>query len=80
MGHLTQNQPDRKSSKILFTASPMQVLRSITNIFGIFVSEWFLHEMGRMCLARYNEPGVNFGFENFILHCYQVRPHSSVLR
>ena len=27
----------------------------------------------------YNEPGLNLALRIFILHCYQARPHSSVL-
>ena len=31
-------------------------------------------------LARCDEPGLNLALRNSILHCQDVRPHSSVLR
>ena len=44
---------------------------------GIDIAHWFT---SMSTLARYDEPGLNLALRIFILHCYQVRPHSSVLR
>ena len=43
----------------------------------ICIAHWFT---SLSTLARYDEPGLNLVLRIFILHCYQVRPHSSVLR
>ena len=43
----------------------------------ICIAHWFT---SLSTLARYDEPGLNLALRIFILHCYQVRPHSSVLR
>ena len=42
-----------------------------------YIAHWFT---SLSTLARYDEPGLNLALRIFILHCYQVRPHSSVLR
>ena len=41
------------------------------------IAHWFT---SLSTLARYDEPGLNLALRILILHCYQVRPHSSVLR
>ena len=46
-------------------------------IIYICIAHWFT---SLSTLARYDEPGLNLALRIFILHCYQVRPHSSVLR
>ena len=47
------------------------------SLFALCIAHWFT---SLSTLARYDEPGLNLALRIFILHCYQVRPHSSVLR
>ena len=46
-------------------------------LFALCNVHWFT---SLSTLARYDEPGLNLALRIFILHCYHVRPHSSVLR
>ena len=52
-------------------------LEVVPSLFALCIAHWFTSSS---TLARYDEPGLNLGLRIFILHCYQVRPHSSVLR
>ena len=49
----------------------------VPSLFALCIAHWFT---SLSTLARYDEPGLNLALRIFILHCYQVRPHSSVLR
>ena len=51
--------------------------KKINKKINMCIAHWFT---SLSTLARYDEPGLNLALRIFILHCYQVRPHSSVLR
>ena len=56
---------------------PYFMLGRALSLFALCIAHWFT---SLSTLARYDEPGLNLALRIFILHCYQVRPHSSVLR
>ena len=49
----------------------------VPSLFALCIVQWFTC---LSTLARYDEPGLNMALIIFSLHCYQARPHSSVLR
>ena len=49
----------------------------VPSLFALCIAHWFT---SLSTLARYAETRLYLALRNFILHCYQVRPHSSGLR
>ena len=68
------NEPNFRSLTSCLVEHSLGVVPSL---FALCIAHWFT---SLSTLARYDEPGLNLALRIFILHCYQVRPHSSVLR